>query len=297
MTNTTDTDTDTDTDTEYDHLDVILAAYAESDPRSPERGRLQEQLVSGYLPIAHHIAQRYANRGEPLDDLKQVACLGLVNALNRYQPELSRNFLAYVIPTITGEIRRHFRDRTWSMRVPRRLKELTLDVNRAVADMTQRLGRAPKPSEIAALLRLSLDDVLQALEAAHAYRAESLEQPVKPDNDGLTLSERIGESDNRYELFTDCHSLAPHLTELPDRERQILVMRFYDDMSQSQIAERFGISQMHVSRLLTRTLEHLRAVLTTDDTSNSATATVSTERILAAAPPTPRTSRTRRQAA
>jgi RNA polymerase sigma-B factor len=164
-------------DTEYDHLNGILAAYAETEPGSPRRARIQEQLVAEYLPIAHHIAQRYANRGEPLDDLKQVASLGLVSALDRYQPELGRNFLAYAIPTITGEIRRHFRDRTWSMRVPRRLKELTLDINRAVTDMTQHLGRAPKPSEIAARLDVSLDDVLEALEAGQAYRAESLERP------------------------------------------------------------------------------------------------------------------------
>jgi RNA polymerase sigma-B factor len=251
-------------DQEYAHLAGVLIAYAEADPRSQRRIRLRDELVAGYLPVAHHIARRYANRGEPLEDLEQVACLGLVGAVNRYQPGLGRSFLGYAIPTVTGEIRRHFRDRTWSMRVPRRLKELSLEVNKAVSAMTQHLGRAPKPSEIAAQLKLSLDDVLEALEAAQVYRADSLDQAAVRDDDAATVGERFGELDSRYELITNCHSLAPHLAELPDREREMLIMRFFDDMTQTQIAARFGISQMHVSRLLARTLQQLRAGLTAD---------------------------------
>jgi RNA polymerase sigma-B factor len=256
-------------DQEYGHLAGVLAAYAQAAAGSALRMRLREELVAGYLPVAHHIAQRYANRGEPLEDLKQVACLGLVGAVNRYQPELCRNFLGYAIPTITGEIRRHFRDRTWSMRVPRRLKDLHLDVNKAVSDMTQDLGRAPKPGEIARHLRIPLDDVLEALEAAQAYRAESLDQTVGRGDDATTLGERFGEVDGRYELITNSHSLAPHLDALPEREREILILRFFEDQTQTQIATRFGISQMHVSRLLARTLEQLRTVLTQDTTQDA----------------------------
>lgn len=265
---------------EYGHLTGTLAAYAEADPRSPRRLRLRDELVAGYLPVAHHIAARYANRGEPLEDLKQVASLGLVAALNRYQPDLCRSFLGFAIPTITGEVRRHFRDRTWSMRVPRRLKELNLEINKTVTAMAQELGRAPRPSEIASVLRRPLDEVLEALEASQAYRAESLDQAVGREEEAASLGDRLGEIDGRYELVTSCHSVAPHLAELPEREREILIMRFFEDMTQTQIAARFGISQMHVSRLLAKTLERLRTVLTADpeDSPGAAQVTASGKR-------------------
>jgi RNA polymerase sigma-B factor len=220
--------------------------------------------VAGYLPVARHIARRYAHRGEPLEDLEQVASLGLLNALERYEPERGSSFLGYAIPTITGEVRRHFRDRTWSMRVPRRLKERHVAVNGVVVELSQALNRAPRPSEIATRLRITTDEVMEALHAAHAYHAESLNQVLSAEAKDVTLQDVLGRSDAGVERFINSYALAPHLAALPSRERNILTMRFYEDMTQSQIAARIGISQMQVSRLLARTLAELRDAIDQD---------------------------------
>jgi RNA polymerase sigma-B factor len=251
-------------DHEYRHLEPLLHTMATMAPKDPARERLREQVVTGYLPVAQHIAQRYAQRGEPLEDLVQVASLALVNAVDRYEPGRGHNFLGYAIPTITGEVRRHFRDKTWSMRVPRRLQELHLSVNKVITELSHELQRAPRPSEIATRLNLTTDEVLDALQVAQSYRADSLDELLNSDSNGASLGDRLGDTDARFEQFTEAHSLAPHLRDLPVRERSILIMRFFDEMTQTQIAEQIGISQMHVSRLLTKTLAQLRESVAED---------------------------------
>lgn len=249
---------------DYHHLQSLLGRYTSTSPDDPDRRDLRDRLVAGYLPVARNIARRYAHRGEPLEDLEQVASLGLVNALERYEPERGHSFLGYAIPTITGEVRRHFRDRTWSMRVPRRLKDRHVAVNRSVVELTQQLNRAPRPSDIATSLKITIDEVLEALQAANAYRAESLNEVLSADANGATVQDIRGSADLDVERFIDSHALAPHLAALPPRELNILIMRFYGDMTQSQIAARMGISQMHVSRLLARTLTDLRNAIDED---------------------------------
>jgi RNA polymerase sigma-B factor len=246
---------------EYDYLEPLQRAYAVTAADDPERIRLREELVIGYLPVARNIARRYHGRGEPLDDLEQVAAVGLLKAIERFDPDHGHHFLSFAVPTITGEIRRHFRDRTWSMRMPRRLKELHGSVNQISGELSARLGRAPRPSEIAARLGVHTEEVLEALQASQAYRAQSLDAVLSHDDssgDGPSLRGTLGVFDSRVEQFIDSHSLAPHLEALPRREREILLMRFYDNMTQSQIGARMGISQMHVSRLLSTTLARLR---------------------------------------
>jgi RNA polymerase sigma-B factor len=257
-------------DAEYQHLEPLLAAYAAAPAHDARRLELRERLITGYLPVAHHIARRYAHRGEPLEDLVQVASLGLINAIDRFEPGRGRHFLGYAVPTIAGEVRRHFRDKTWTLRVPRRLKDLRVSINKVSYQLVNDLGRAPRPSEIAARLDTSIDDVLEALEASQSYRADSLDNMVPDEVDGPTLADRLGETDTGYEQFVNSHTLAPRLAALPAREHNILIMRFYHDMTQSQIAEKIGISQMHVSRLLAATLDRLRKEV--EDTDPPATA-------------------------
>lgn len=247
---------------EYAHLTPMLVEHAGLDPADPRRRALRELLVAGYLPVAHHIARRFAYRGEPLDDLTQVASIGLMAAIDRFSAEFGTDFLAFAIPTIQGEVRRHFRDRAWSMRVPRRLKDLHVSINAAVSELSQRLNHAPRPSDIAALLGISLDDVLEGLQAALAYRASSLDEQLAPQPDGgATLGDKLGELDPKVELVEDQQALRPLLDQLPERERIILMLRFYGDMTQTQIAVQLNISQMHVSRLLAKTLTLLREQL------------------------------------
>ena len=249
----------------YRHLEPILALYAETAVVDPRRSGMRDELATALLPIARNIAVRYAGRGEHLDDLIQVASLGLLKAIDRYDPERGHHFLSFAIPTITGEVRRHFRDRTWAMRVPRRLKDLRGEINKVVAELSAQLRRAPRPSEIAAKLHISTEEVLEALAAAQAYQASSLDQKLTDEPDGASFGNFLGQRDPAMELFTDSHALKPALAALPERQRAILVMRFYRDMTQSQIAEQIGVSQMHVSRILAATLTHLRDWLDSDD--------------------------------
>jgi RNA polymerase sigma-B factor len=242
----------------YEHLEPVLRRYASLAATDPARAVLREELVTGYLPIAQHIARRYSHRGEPLDDLVQVASVGLVNAVDRYDPERGHSFLGYAVPTITGEIRRHFRDKTWAMRVPRHLQELHLSVNRVVDELSHQLRRAPRPSEIAQRLNVSTEEILEALRAAQSYRPDSLDELLTPDAESTALGDLLGDTDGRLDQFTDAHSLAPHLARLPERERVILYMRFFENKTQTEIAQRIGVSQMQVSRLLAKTLAELR---------------------------------------
>jgi RNA polymerase sigma-B factor len=243
---------------EYDHLMPKLAEHASLEPGSPARLRLRDELVRGHLPVAQHIARRFSRRGEPEEDLEQVATLGLINAVDRYDPERGTDFLSYAVPTITGEVRRHFRDQAWSMRVPRRLKDLNVTLSAAMGQMSQTLGRAPTAAELAVHLSLPKEDVLEALEASNAYRSGSLDEMLVDDPDSGTVSDLLGEADAALEKVEYQQSLAPLLAALPQRERTIIMLRFFKNMTQSQIAAEVGISQMHVSRLLARTLMQLR---------------------------------------
>lgn len=249
---------------EYEHLVPLLSEYAALDPDDPRREKLRDQLVTGYLPVAQHIARRFAHRGEPLEDLTQVATVGLINAVDRFTPERGADFFSFAVPTISGEVRRHFRDQSWSMRVPRRLKDLHVSINAAVAELSQQLGRAPKPSELARRLELPVSEVLEGLEAAQAYRSSSLDEMLSTDESGTTLGDLLGAADAELDRVDYQQALQPLLAELPERERTILMLRFFLNMTQTQIADRVGVSQMHVSRLLTQTLARLRERLETN---------------------------------
>jgi RNA polymerase sigma-B factor len=248
-------------DPEYGHLSPLLERYAALDPDDPDREKLREELVRGFLPVAQHIARRFSNRGEPLDDLIQVATVGLINAIDRYSPDRGSDFFSFAVPTISGEVRRHFRDLGWSMRVPRRLKDLHVSINGAVSELSQSLGRAPKPSEIAEHLGAPVSEVLEGLEASEAYRSSSLDEMLSSEQGSATVGELVGAADAELDRVDFRQALRPVLAELAERERTIVLLRFFGNMTQTQIADRVGISQMHVSRLLAQTLDRLRSRL------------------------------------
>ena len=245
-------------DPRYEHLTPLLERYASLPAGDPERESLRVQLVTGYLPVAQHIARRFAHRGEPLDDLVQVATVGLINAVDRFQPDRGSDFFSFAVPTISGEVRRHFRDQAWSMRVPRRLKDLHVSINAVVSELSQQLGRAPRPTEIAAQLDIPVSDVLEGLQASQAYRSSSLDEMLTSEQGSSTLGDLLGSADAELERVDFRTALEPVLAELAPRERTILMLRFFANMTQTQIADEVGISQMHVSRLLTQTLSRLR---------------------------------------
>jgi RNA polymerase sigma-B factor len=248
----------TSSDSEYDHLTPLLEEYAALDPDDPRRERLRDELVKGYLPVAQHIARRFAHRGEPLDDLTQVATVGLINAIDRFDPGKGGEFFSFAVPTISGEVRRHFRDQSWSMRVPRRLKDMHVSINGAVSELSQTLGRAPRPTEIAQRLDLPVNEVLEGLEAAEAYRSSSLDEMLSSEDGSATVGELVGEADDELDRVDYREALRPLLADLAPRERTIVMLRFFGNLTQTQIANEVGISQMHVSRLLAQTLTRLR---------------------------------------
>jgi RNA polymerase sigma-B factor len=228
-----------------------FVTYAET--REPA---LRDELVSAHLGLAEYLARRFANRGEPLDDLVQVASLGLLKALDRFDPERGVEFSTYATHTIVGELKRHFRDKGWSIRAPRRMQELYLRLGKVVASMGQELGRSPTIAELAMETKVSEEEVLEALEAGQAYRSASLDVATE---EGESLATRLGEEDPSLEDAERRATLSPLLAQLLPRERLILQLRFFDGLTQSEIANRLQISQMHVSRLLARSLAQLRA--------------------------------------
>ncbi|MBV9057585.1 MAG: SigB/SigF/SigG family RNA polymerase sigma factor [Pseudonocardiales bacterium] len=250
---------------EYAHLVPLQRRYAELDPNDPERPGLREQLINGYLPVAEHIARRFAGRGEPLDDLMQVATVGLINAVDRFEPGRGSDFFSFAVPTITGEVRRYFRDHGWSTRVPRRLKDLHIAIRSALAELSQQLGRAPRPSEIADRLGLPVAEVIEGLQAGEAYRSSSLDEMLGSGEGKATLGEFIGGLDGELALIDDREALRPLLAQLPPRERTIIALRFFRQLTQTQIAEQVGISQMHVSRVLRQTLAYLHEQMAGSD--------------------------------
>jgi RNA polymerase sigma-B factor len=244
---------------------LLFAELAECEPESAERYRLRDELVEMHLPLVEYLARRFRNRGEPLDDLVQVATIGLIKSVDRFDLERGVEFSTYATPTIVGEIKRHFRDKGWAIRVPRRLQELKLSLTKATSELSQRLGRSPTVAELAGHLGMSEEEVLEGLESANAYSAVSLDAPDGGDEDSPAVADTLGAEDESLEGVEYRESLKPLLDQLPPREKRILLLRFFGNMTQSQIAADLGISQMHVSRLLARTLTQLRAGLLADE--------------------------------
>jgi RNA polymerase sigma-B factor len=243
----------------------LFERLAQLPPDDPERARLRATLVELHLPLVEYLARRFRNRGEWLDDLTQVATIGLIKSIDRFDLDRGVEFSTYATPTIVGEIKRHFRDKGWAVRVPRRLQELKLSLTKAIGDLAQREGRAPTVSELAEHLQMSEEEVLEGLESANAYSTVSLDAPDSGDEDAPAVADSLGMIDDALEGVEYRESLKPLLERLPPREKKILLLRFFGNMTQSQIAAELGISQMHVSRLLARTLAQLREGLTIDD--------------------------------
>jgi RNA polymerase sigma-B factor len=220
---------------------------------------LRDELIEQHIGLARHCARRFADRGEPLDDLSQVAMVGLMKAVERYDPDAGTPFAGFAVPTILGELRRYFRDATWAVHVPRKAKDLHVRLSPAVEALQHRLGRSPTPAELAEELRVSIDDVLEASEASAAYRPHTLDGP--PTERGGGLAERLASTHGGHENVEAQVLLAQVMEGLPERERTILELRFMEELSQAEIAARVGISQMHVSRLLRRTLAAMKDVL------------------------------------
>ncbi|MCS0606499.1 RNA polymerase sigma factor SigF [Streptomyces sp. LP11] len=230
-------------------------------PDGPERQALRDELVGLWLPMAERIAVRFRGRGENLEDLYQVAALGLVKAVDHYDPERGRAFEAYAVPTITGEIKRHFRDHMWTLHVPRRVQDLRNRVRSAAKELAQTTsGRAPSVAEIAEHTGLTEDEVRAGMEALECFSALSLDAEVA-GTDGYALGDSLGAPDLGFDLVVDRAAVKPCLEALPERERTILYLRFFGGMTQSRIAEQLGISQMHVSRLLSACFDRLREQL------------------------------------
>ena len=273
---TDDLDTDTHAGTETDGeaerarrtraaVDALRECLADregsesSEPSERERWARHE-LVLANEAVARAIAQRYRNRGEPTEELLQTARLGLVKAANGYVPDRGVDFLAYAVPTMTGEVKRYFRDQGWAVRPPRRLQELGLRMNRVRAQLEHELGRSPTVPELARELGVDHEEVIEALASAQSYQSVSLDAPspsAGPDA-GVTLADTLGSDDDQYALVDDIASLKPLLERLPARDRRILALRFFDELTQQQIGEQVGVTQMQVSRLINRSLTRLR---------------------------------------
>ena len=244
----------------------MLVLYART--RDPQ---LLERLVERFMPLAKNLAGRYSGGAEPYDDLLQVASVGLVNAITRFDPERGFTFATFAVPTILGEVRRHFRDRGWSIRVPRDLQERNLEVEKALSDLPTRLGRSPSVQELAEYLGTTDEKVLEAMEAGSAHHTRSIEAVMgdADDDDGRALGDLLGTTEPGFEAVEYGEAIAPVLRRLSDRDRRILHMRFVEDRTQSEIAKEIGVSQMHVSRILRATLKRLREQVTDTDAQPS----------------------------
>lgn len=246
-----------------------LRGLSEGDPRA---NRLRERVVVLYQPLINKIARRYGGRGEPLEDLKQTAMVGLVKAVRGYDPDRGKPFISYLLPTVTGEIKRHFRDHTWAVRVPRRHQENRVKLRRIIGEFQQEHARTPTIAELAQEMGLSEAEVSELTQVSESYRSLSLDAPDSSDSDGqegARLEDHLGSEDQALERVVERESLKPALARLPERERKILLLRFFGDHTQSEIADRLGYSQMHVSRLLAGVLEQLRKEVGTDSPSRN----------------------------
>src|SRR5215217_963703 len=232
---------------------LLIRYHREGDPAA------REQLVERFLPLARQLARRYQRGGEPLDDLIQVASLGLLKAVDRFDPERETAFSSFAVPTILGELKRHFRDKGWSVRVPRDLQELAVRVEPLSEELARELGRAPTPAEVATRAGATLEQVLEAREAAGAYRAVSLDRPrSEEEEDGESYGDAFGVEDPGFGLAEDSATVERLMRMLSEREREVLRLRFEEDLTQSEIGQRVGVSQMHVSRLIRQSLARLR---------------------------------------
>jgi RNA polymerase sigma-B factor len=218
----------------------------------------RDALVQRFLPLARQLARRYQRGSEPLDDLIQVASLGLLKAIDRFEPDRPSAFSSFAVPTILGELKRHFRDRGWSVRVPRDLQEMAVRVERVSEDLSRSLGRAPTPGEIAEHIGATTEQVLEAREAAGAYRAVSLDRPRDEDEEGEGMSDTMGAEDPGFHLAEAAATVERLMGTLSEREREVLRLRFEEDLTQSEIGARVGVSQMHVSRLIRQAVTQLR---------------------------------------
>ncbi len=244
-----------------DEVRDLFRAYRSADSEADEIA-LRERLVDQHIGLVEFLARRFRNRGEPLEDLVQVGTIGLLKAIERFDLDREVEFSTYATPTIVGELKRHFRDKGWAVRVPRRLQELHLELTKVVGHLGQDLGRSPTVAEIAEATNATEETVLEGLEIAQAYNFTSLDAPIDTDDGGSTsFADQLGEEDEHLENLEYRASLAPEMAKLPERERRILYLRFFKGLTQSEIADRLGISQMHVSRLLNRTLANLREAL------------------------------------
>lgn len=255
--------------TKHSHSDApdTAAAFrrlAELDD-GPERQEVRQEIVSAWLPMAERIAGRFRNRGESIEDLQQVAALGLVKAVDRYDPSRGA-FESFAVPTVVGEVKRHFRDHMWALHVPRRVQDLRNRVRFARQDLVQTVsGRSPTVAEIAERAGVSEDDALIGLEALESFTALSLDAELPGADDGYSLSDTLGSADPAIDVLVDREAVKPGLRKLPEREQNILYMRFFRDMTQSSIAQTLGISQMHVSRLISRCCDQLRDEVMRDE--------------------------------
>lgn len=245
---------------DLDGVAELFAELAECAPGDDRGNALRDRIVAQSLPLARNIARRFASRGEEMDDLYQVACVGLINAVDRFDPAQG-NFAAYAVPTIMGEVRRYFRDHAWAARVPRRVKDLTLDVGKATEALSQRLGRSPTATELAVELGTDPDSVIEAIAASGAYQTHSLDSPVGRDGESATLADTLATDDTELEQ-TELHlALKPLIDQLEPREKRIVVMRFFEEKTQTEIAREIGVSQVQISRLLSKILTRIRTNL------------------------------------
>ncbi len=252
-------------------LEAIRARSAElfaqmRDEAAPEAVRMgaRDDLVHLHLPLVEHAARRFRNRGEPFEDLVQVGTIGLIKAIDRFETDRGVEFSTYATPTVIGEIKRYFRDKGWAIRVPRRLQELRMQISAATGELTQKLGRSPTPRELADVIGCTVEEIIDGLESSNAYATLSLDASDDSDDGPPSMLTTLGTEDAGIEHVEIRESIKPLLEGLGEREKRILLLRFFKNMTQSQIAEEIGVSQMHVSRLLTRTLAQLRTSLETD---------------------------------
>ncbi len=224
----------------------------------------RDQLVHLHLPLVEHCARRFRNRGEPFEDLVQVGTIGLIKSIDRFDSDRGVEFSTYATPTIIGEIKRYFRDKGWAIRVPRRLQELRMQIGTSTAELTQALGRSPTPRELAEAIGCTMEEIIEGIESSNAYSTLSLDASDDSEDGAATMLDALGVDDENLEHVEIRESIKPLLDRLEPREKKILLLRFFKNMTQSQIAEEIGVSQMHVSRLLTKTLDRLRESLEQD---------------------------------
>ncbi|SDE27647.1 RNA polymerase sigma factor SigF [Nocardioides lianchengensis] len=243
----------------------FFLVFHDEEETQARRDSARDSLVHLHLPLVEHCARRFRNRGEPYEDLVQVGTIGLIKSIDRFDSDRGVEFSTYATPTIIGEIKRYFRDKGWAIRVPRRLQELRMQIGSASAELTQSLGRSPTPRELAEAIGCTVEEIVEGIESSNAYSTLSLDATDDSDDGNATMLDAIGIDDEGLEHVEIRESIKPLLDRLDAREKKILLLRFFKNMTQSQIAVEIGVSQMHVSRLLNRTLEQLRTSLEQPD--------------------------------